>query len=151
MGMKQESVCGRRGFHLPPNKQVRHRPNSQVHSGVESYTCTTGHKCAPSSAGLVSPVDIASGIDGDSRCCRQSDWLYACAVGHRPFVGGVATAPKHIAITTAASFRANSACARPADATSAVAMAASDGAYLRLRTLPGEQAQCEWGVARGKA
>jgi hypothetical protein len=25
------------------------------------------------------------------------------------------------------------------------------GAYLRLRSLPGEQAQCEWGVVRGKA
>jgi hypothetical protein len=123
-GVTQESVCGRRRFYLPPNKQVRHRPKLPG-----SFRCRTQHAydgarvcakyCTPRQ-----PCRYRIGIDGDSRCRRQSDCSYACAVGHRSLFAAVATAARSIAIATAPSFRANPACARPADATSAAAMAA---------------------------
>jgi hypothetical protein len=105
MGVTQESVCGRRRFHLPPNKQVRHRPNCKVHSGVEPYACTTEHKCAPSSAGLVSPVDIASALTGflDTSVSPTVCMRALSGTGH--FFAAVATVAKYIAIKTAPSFR----------------------------------------------
>ena len=63
-GVTQRAGCGRRRFTYRRTNRSDTGPNCQVHSGVEPYTRTTGHECAPSIACLVSPVDIASALTG---------------------------------------------------------------------------------------
>lgn len=63
-GVTQRAGCGRRRFTNRRTNRSDTGPNCQVHSGVEPYTRTTGHECAPSIACLVSPVDIASALTG---------------------------------------------------------------------------------------
>ena len=63
-GVTQRAGCGRRSFTYRRTNRSDTGPNCQVHSGVEPYTRTTGHECAPSIARLVSPVDIASALTG---------------------------------------------------------------------------------------